>query len=541
MSGNPSLLVIDDEEVICEACRRILSPHGFLVETSTDAINGLFRVVERDYSAVLLDIKMAPLDGIQVLDHIRKIKPGVPVIVITGHPNIHSAAGALRLGAADYVTKPFSPEDLIRVVHNCLQRGNRHNDQFASVSHAVPCWVPADGEFRFWNESWLQAGSDGSVRVGSVLLHSQSGEIEGVRLPRVGETVYQGLPLAALAVQDAGQVVLPAPVSGVVMDVHTALSDPPSTLTGSPLEAGWLARICPSRFEQEVAHCQPRRVVLVNAAPDSARRQREALSSLGCSVRTVTGWNNLTAALLDPEGAFVMLDAKSFGKRGPELVRRINVVVPSMKIVVVASPDSRFEASYRKQRILYYAVNPFLDNEIVDILDAAFRSPGRARPGAARCGPKAGTVTSVGITNGTGRRVSLIAEGGLLRRNCGLCGELADRLSKGRYRVEMIEGGNEPVSALAVREATRTCDRLLVLVARDTGRLPGSLVRDTTGEFTSELCDTAWNVTPLVVQPDPRQPHPLDFDAATVSALATHVVQEMVLCYQRPQEGGGLA
>ena len=68
MSDDPRLLVVDDEEAICEGCRRIFSRQGFEVEKSSDASQGLHLAEENDYAAILLDIKMPNMDGIEFLE-----------------------------------------------------------------------------------------------------------------------------------------------------------------------------------------------------------------------------------------------------------------------------------------------------------------------------------------------------------------------------------------------------------------------------------------------------------------------------------------
>ena len=127
-----------------------------------------------------------------------------------------------------------------------------------------------------------------------------------------------------------------------------------------------------------------------------------------------------------------------------------------------------------------------------------------------------------------------------MQRGNALGRELASRLSEGGYRLETSEGEGGPLSAFTLRQAAQTCDRLLVLVARDAGRLPGSLIRDTLGEFTSELCENTWNVTPLVIQPALHNEKLVEFDAETTSALAGHIMQELVLGDARVEVGPAL-
>ncbi len=120
MIEDTQLLVVDDEDVVCRGCRRVLAREGFRVRTSTDANEGLSLAREWDFDAILLDIKMPDKDGIQFLEELRETKPDVPVIIITGFPSPESEESAKRLGAARYITKPFTPDTITQAVRNML-------------------------------------------------------------------------------------------------------------------------------------------------------------------------------------------------------------------------------------------------------------------------------------------------------------------------------------------------------------------------------------------------------------------------------------
>ena len=191
MLDDPRLLVVDDEEVICEGCRRIFTRQGFAVEKCSDACEGLSLARKNNYSAILLDIKMPGMDGIVFLEELRKQKTDVPVVLMTGYPSIPNAASAVRLGASDYVTKPFTPEEISQAIHRLLHRDG------AIASRPVEA-APADGPYRFWHDAWFQPGGECEMLLGTVLTQPSSVKIESVRLPRIGEVVYQGLPLAVI-------------------------------------------------------------------------------------------------------------------------------------------------------------------------------------------------------------------------------------------------------------------------------------------------------------------------------------------------------
>ena len=120
---NETVLVVDDEERIRSSLRGILSDEGFRVVDTADA-PGVMDLIHRESPAlVLLDVWMPDIDGIELLRRIKAEQPGVPVIMISGHANIQSAVAATKLGAADFIQKPFSVSGLLASISRALVGG----------------------------------------------------------------------------------------------------------------------------------------------------------------------------------------------------------------------------------------------------------------------------------------------------------------------------------------------------------------------------------------------------------------------------------
>ena len=115
------ILVIDDEQVICSGCRMILSELGHTIDTCNTCKEGLDAIRKRDYHLVLLDIKLPDSDGMEILKIVRVEKLGIHVIVMTGYATIRSVVSAMRLGAFDYLPKPFTDEELIASVEKAMK------------------------------------------------------------------------------------------------------------------------------------------------------------------------------------------------------------------------------------------------------------------------------------------------------------------------------------------------------------------------------------------------------------------------------------
>jgi len=523
MSQTPKLLVVDDDEGICHACRRIFSPQGYQVETASDAQDGLDWAIERDYVAVLLDIKMPKLDGIEFLERLRAKKADLPVLIMTGYPNIPNATAAIRLGIADYITKPFAPEEITRAVQRMVKERGPGAEGARAAAEGPP--TSTAKAHLFYDEAWLRLEEDGSAYVGAVLAGLRGVTVESVRLPRIGEVVYQGLPLAGVSVAGRAPVVVRAPISGVVAGINESLARNPAPLLTDPCGDGWIACIWMTRFEQETAHCKLRRVVVANVGGPALQAQSQALAALGCQVHGVASREELLAALKEPGAGVAVIDAASFADQGPDLVGQVNLLAPAWRVVVVASPDGRWETAYRQHRIFYYAVDPFADNEIVEILDAAFRSQEVPLPKTSPASEPGESLSSITTTNRNGHKVRLIAAPGLLRRNEGLGHEISRRLLERSMRVAMMPGEAD-LEPTAILKAAGTCDRLMVLTAKDSGQLPGSLARDTKAEIGPASGESARRVTTLTVQPDAAGTF-AEIDPRIITTLAEHLVREM--------------
>jgi signal transduction histidine kinase len=117
-----TIVVIDDEYAMRLSCLKILTKSGFRVEVSEDGAQGLAAIARLKPSAVVVDLKMPGLSGIEVISRIHQIDPNIVVIVITGYATIDTAVDAMRAGAYEFLPKPFLPVELRLIVDRGLER-----------------------------------------------------------------------------------------------------------------------------------------------------------------------------------------------------------------------------------------------------------------------------------------------------------------------------------------------------------------------------------------------------------------------------------
>lgn len=115
------ILIIDDEDIVRISCKRALMPEGFEVKTAQNGIEGLKMIEEEKFDIVLTDLKMPDIDGIEVVRLIKQRWAETVVIIITGYQTVDSAVKAIKLGAYDYIEKPFTPDGIGSVVYRALE------------------------------------------------------------------------------------------------------------------------------------------------------------------------------------------------------------------------------------------------------------------------------------------------------------------------------------------------------------------------------------------------------------------------------------
>lgn len=118
------ILVVDDEQIVRLSCERALGPAGYEIDVAVDAYEGLKKLESGSFDLVLTDLKMPGMDGIEFLEKVKAGWPEVQVVIVTGYQTIDTAVKSIKLGAFDYVNKPFTPEQIKEVVERALGGGD---------------------------------------------------------------------------------------------------------------------------------------------------------------------------------------------------------------------------------------------------------------------------------------------------------------------------------------------------------------------------------------------------------------------------------
>ncbi|MBL7177792.1 MAG: sigma-54-dependent Fis family transcriptional regulator [Desulfobacteraceae bacterium] len=116
------ILIIDDEQIICDGCRLALSDQGYSVDYRKKGKVGLQAIMKDAYDLILLDMKLPDMDGMEILRAVRKERPGIYIIVMTGYSTVQNAVEAMKLGAFDYLSKPFTDDELVLAVERAIEK-----------------------------------------------------------------------------------------------------------------------------------------------------------------------------------------------------------------------------------------------------------------------------------------------------------------------------------------------------------------------------------------------------------------------------------
>ena len=117
----PTILVVDDERGMCELLKDTLVKEGYEVHVSDNPLQAIEIVKEMHIDIAMLDLVMPEMDGIDVLKKIKEIQPDIVVIIMTAYGTIDTAVEAMKLGAYDYITKPFKMSKIKTIIERILE------------------------------------------------------------------------------------------------------------------------------------------------------------------------------------------------------------------------------------------------------------------------------------------------------------------------------------------------------------------------------------------------------------------------------------
>ncbi len=259
MESKEKILVVDDELPVCRSIASALESEGYQVDTVQSGEEALERERGTGYDVFLVDLMMPGMSGMEVLEAVMERKPKPVVIMITGYPTMKTAVQAVKMGAFDYLPKPFTPKELRILVSRGL--GQRRLMEQAAAAGRPP---GAEGSsmtkdiYCIPGHSWARVEADGKVRIGVeetflISLH----QVSSVEFPYEGERLSQGEACLWLTDKQNNLHRIWAPLSGQVVAIHTELKMDPSQILRDPYGSGWLLLLEPERLQEDLENLVP--------------------------------------------------------------------------------------------------------------------------------------------------------------------------------------------------------------------------------------------------------------------------------------------
>jgi ActR/RegA family two-component response regulator len=236
MQNKARILVVDDELPVCRSVARALGAE-YEVDTALSAEEAIEKQNGTGYDLIVTDLMMPGLSGMDLLQHLSEAGSSTKVVMITGYPSVKTAVMSIKLGAFDYIPKPFTPGEIRNMVSRALASGGAPAE---AGRKRGPATAPPQGLYSITDNSWAALEESGDVRVGvhSAFINAIEDPVS-VEMPKVGEMRYQGEVCLRITDSRGNVHRVWTPVSGKVKTINEGIARDISGLVRDPYGEGW--------------------------------------------------------------------------------------------------------------------------------------------------------------------------------------------------------------------------------------------------------------------------------------------------------------
>ena len=266
-SPKAKILCVDDEPIILDSFRKILVLDGYSVDTVENGREALNLIKTHHYDFLFTDLKMPEMDGVEVTNAVKHLRPDIDVIIITGYASIDTAVETMKIGAMDYVEKPFTEDELLDFTKKSLiKRQDRIRKQLkpqVHISHLSGSDHLKSGEFAIpggvfisKDHCWVSIDQDGNAKIGiDDFANKLLGKIEKIDFPNLGMEIKKEQPLFSLK-QGHRNITFASPVSGSVAKINSNLKEDIDLMEVTPYETNWICAIDANSLDDEIKELQ---------------------------------------------------------------------------------------------------------------------------------------------------------------------------------------------------------------------------------------------------------------------------------------------
>ncbi|MFC1731338.1 response regulator [candidate division KSB1 bacterium] len=355
MSHVKNILVVDDEKSICHNCEKILAGEDTSVFTALSGFECLRLLDERRYDLVVLDIKIPDIDGLTLLRQIKEKSPQTSVIIITGYPTLKNTIEAKKLGAAAFVIKPFTPDELLEPVKEIIadnNAGHRRKENIVRLPDisSGPVIAPPPGPWSsdarepvyYSDTAGVRLGKDITARVVlQPLFIVVKGRIIDIMLPVINQKVGKTAPCCTVRYIDnltskEKTEEICSPVTGNIIETNPGVIQTVNRIIDDPFRSNWLFRLHPSHYYDDLESLNPRVIVLADDNDLYCVSLVDYLCECGYSVVLPEKFDRFLNIVKWYKTDLVILGDGVFGQHVEDILTEIRMLRPEIDVFVIS-------------------------------------------------------------------------------------------------------------------------------------------------------------------------------------------------------------
>ncbi len=252
MESKGKILVLDDDPVVTLSCKRILGAEGFNIITVDKGEDAIKKVSNEEFDLLISDVRLPDMNGISVLRETKIVQPKLDVVIITGYPTLEEAKESVRLGAFEFIEKPFTPDFMLNVARKVFDtRGWILRKAFIDdFRNEIVNLRDTQNPVIFYKEgTWARPLKDNIWEVGCDARYwLLAGQLAAIELNQNLRTIMAGESFGRILSGSGQSDDLIAPMTGRVIEINHHANTAMSALVRDNLSEGWLlwlARIEP--------------------------------------------------------------------------------------------------------------------------------------------------------------------------------------------------------------------------------------------------------------------------------------------------------
>ncbi len=240
------ILVVDDEINVCKSIKQAIESEDYDVDMALSGEEALKKDKENLYDLIITDLMMPGISGMDLLTSLKTTRPELKVIMVTGYPTIKTAVQSVKIGAFDYLPKPFTPKDLRGVVARAFKFTG--SDKEAPFFPEMP-----DGLFAMKGHTWTRKEGKNLATIGVLPEFLQSiVSIVHLDLQKKNNRIFQGEVCARITDAEGNIHRIWSPVTGKITQLNTAIQKNLTMFKADPYGKGWLLRIETRDIEKDL-------------------------------------------------------------------------------------------------------------------------------------------------------------------------------------------------------------------------------------------------------------------------------------------------